>query len=84
MRLEPVGRTRSAADAVDGHKSTLRHKDGSFVPSVVSTVVVRDEDGQTRYVIARATRADAADGAAHKQDPSDDSVGSPGGDMPSV
>jgi PAS domain S-box-containing protein len=74
----------AAADAVHGHESTFRHKDGSLLPSVVSTVVVRDEDGQTRYVIARATRADAADGAAHKQDPSDDSVGSPGGDMPSV
>ena len=73
-----------AGDAVHGQESALRHKDGSFVPSVISTVVVRDEDGQARYVIARAARADAADGAAHKQEPSDGSVGSPGGGMPSV
>ncbi len=41
-------------DAIHGHVTQLRRKDGSLVTAVTSALIVRDEDGQPRYVIARA------------------------------
>jgi PAS domain S-box-containing protein len=49
----------AATDAVSGRPSQLRRKDGSLVSVVASAVVVRDDDGEPRYVIARAPRAEA-------------------------
>ena len=45
-------------DVTQGRVSRLRRKDGSLVSVLSSAVVVRDRDGQPRYVIARATPAD--------------------------
>jgi PAS domain S-box-containing protein len=52
----------AATDAVRGRLAQLRRKDGSVVNAVISALVVRDEDGQPRYVIARAARAEDDDG----------------------
>ncbi len=41
-------------DAIHSRVSQLRHKDGSIVNAVTSAVVVRDHEGEPRYVIARA------------------------------
>jgi PAS domain S-box-containing protein len=40
--------------ALHSRVSQLRHKDGSIVNAVTSAVVVRGQDGDPRYVIARA------------------------------
>ncbi len=52
-----------ATDAISSRVSQLRRKDGSIVNAVTSAVVVRDQDGEPRYVIARATPVDS--GAGH-------------------
>jgi PAS domain S-box-containing protein len=51
----------AAGDVMPQRVRRLRRKDGSLVTAVTSAVVVRDDDGQPRYVIARAapTRAPA-------------------------
>ena len=42
-----------ASGAVSERLSQLRRKDGSLVPALTSALLVRDEHGQPRYVIAR-------------------------------
>jgi PAS domain S-box-containing protein len=42
-----------------GRVDTLRRKDGSSVNVVTSAILVNDQDGQPRYVIARAAPAEA-------------------------
>jgi PAS domain S-box-containing protein len=44
----------AASDAIHSRVSQLRCKDGSVVKAVTSAVVVRDQTGEARYVIARA------------------------------
>ena len=44
----------AATDAIQARVTQLRRKDGSLVSAVTSALVVRDEDGEPRYVIARA------------------------------
>jgi PAS domain S-box-containing protein len=44
----------AATGAIHSRVSQLRHKDGSIVNAVTSAVVVRDQEGEPRYVIARA------------------------------
>ena len=44
----------TATDAVRARVTMLRRKDGSLISAVTSALVVRDDDGQPRYVIARA------------------------------
>ncbi len=44
----------AATGAIHSRVSQLRRKDGSIVNAVTSAVVVRDQDGEPRYVIARA------------------------------
>lgn len=41
-------------DTIHGHVTQLRRKDGSLVTAVTSALIVRDMEGQPRYVIARA------------------------------
>ena len=43
-----------ATDATHARVTKLRHKDGTLVSAVTSGLVVRDAEGQPRYVIARA------------------------------
>jgi PAS domain S-box-containing protein len=50
----------TATDALRRTASQLRRKDGSIVDVVSSAIVVRDRDGQPRYVIARSAVADGA------------------------
>ena len=45
----------SATDVTRGRVTQLRRKDGSLVDAVTSAIVVRDDSGEPRYVIARAT-----------------------------
>lgn len=49
----------AATDAIHSRVSHLRHKDGSVVNAVTSAVVVRDQEGEPRYVIARAAPIDS-------------------------
>jgi PAS domain S-box-containing protein len=49
----------AATDAIRARVTQLRRKDGSLINAVTSALVVRDEAGQPRYVIARATPAPA-------------------------
>ena len=44
----------AATDVTQGRLTRLRRKDGSLVSVLSSAVVVRDQDGRPRYVIARA------------------------------
>lgn len=44
----------AAGDAIPPRVTQLRRKDGSLISATTSALVVRDEDGQPRYVIARA------------------------------
>jgi PAS domain S-box-containing protein len=44
----------AAADALHSRVSQLRRKDGSIVNAVTSAILVRDQDGEPRYVFARA------------------------------
>lgn len=44
----------AATDATHARVSKLRRKDGTIVSAVTSALVVRDDEGQPRYVIARA------------------------------
>lgn len=44
----------TVTDAMHGRATQLRRKDGSLVSAVTSALVVRGEDGEPRYVIARA------------------------------
>lgn len=44
----------TATDATHARVSKLRRKDGTIVSAVTSALVVRDDEGQPRYVIARA------------------------------
>ena len=46
-----------ATDALHNSASQLRRKDGSLIDVVSSALVVRDEAGQPRYVIARSAPA---------------------------
>ena len=48
-----------ATDELHRSASRLRRKDGSIVDVVSSAVVIRDRDGQPRYVIARTALAEA-------------------------
>jgi PAS domain S-box-containing protein len=59
-----------AAGAIRGRESMLRHKDGSLLRAVISTLLVRDDDGQARYVITRAARADPANDTNRSDDSS--------------
>jgi len=43
-----------ASDAVHGQITELRRKDGSLISAVTSALMVRDQQGEPRYVIARA------------------------------
>lgn len=52
-RAERAGEL-AATDAIHSRVSQLRHKDGTIVNAVTSAVVVRDQQGAPRYVIARA------------------------------
>ncbi len=45
----------AATDATQARVSKLRRKDGTLVSAVTSALVVRDDEGQPRYVIARAS-----------------------------
>jgi PAS domain S-box-containing protein len=45
----------AATDVTHGRAMQLRRKDGSFVHAVTSAIIVRDDGGHPRYVIARAT-----------------------------
>jgi hypothetical protein len=47
-----------------GRLTQLRRKDGSLVSVVTSALVVRDHGGVPRYVIARATPAEAMEETA--------------------
>jgi PAS domain S-box-containing protein len=51
-----------ATDAIHARVTQLRRKDGSVVSALTSALVVRDEDGQPRYVIARAAPVPAPSG----------------------
>jgi len=48
-----------ATDAIHRRASQLRRKDGSLVDVVSSAIVIRDQSGEPRYVIARAALAEA-------------------------
>src|SRR5688500_4610800 len=50
-------------DTIHGHVTQLRRKDGSLVTAVTSALIVRDHDGQPRYVIARAAPVASRPGA---------------------
>jgi len=50
----------AATGAIHRRASQLRRKDGSLVDVVSSAVVVRDQAGEPRYVIARAAPAEGA------------------------
>jgi PAS domain S-box-containing protein len=52
----------AATDAAHARVSKLRRKDGTLVSAVTSALVVRDDDGQPRYVIARASPVSEASG----------------------
>jgi PAS domain S-box-containing protein len=47
--------------AIHSRVSRLRCKDGSIVKAVTSAVVVRDQTGEARYVIARAAPSEGGD-----------------------
>ena len=49
----------AATDAVHARVTQLRRKDGGLVSAVTSALVVRDEEGEPRYVIARAAPSPA-------------------------
>lgn len=44
----------AATDATHARVTKLRRKDGTLVSAVTSALVVRDDEGQPRYIIARA------------------------------
>ena len=44
----------TATGAIHARITQLRHKDGSVVSAVISALVVRSDEGEPRYVIARA------------------------------
>lgn len=48
----------TTTDSIQGHRANLRRKDGSLVAAITSALVIRDEHGEARYVITRASRAD--------------------------
>ncbi|MGH2381629.1 MAG: PAS domain S-box protein [Candidatus Limnocylindria bacterium] len=50
----------AATDAIRARVTQLRRKDGALVSAVTSALVVRDEEGEPRYVIARAAPTPAA------------------------
>lgn len=50
----------AATGAIHSRVSQLRHKNGSIVSAMTSAVVVRDQEGEPRYVIARAAPVEAA------------------------
>jgi PAS domain S-box-containing protein len=52
----------AATDAIRARVTTLRRKDGTLVSALTSALVVRDEDGQPRYLIARASPVSTAPG----------------------
>ena len=49
-----------AADALHRSPGQVRRKDGSLVDVISSAIIVRDQDGQPRYVIARTVAAEGA------------------------
>jgi PAS domain S-box-containing protein len=55
-------------DITHGRVMQLRRKDGSLVDAVTSAIVVRDGDGQPRWVIARAAAVDPAHTRPSTQD----------------
>jgi len=44
----------AATDATHARVTKLRLKNGTLISAITSALVVRDDDGQPRYVIARA------------------------------
>ena len=48
----------AASDSIHGRLTNLRRKDGSLVSAITSALVIRDDAGEPRYVIIRASRAD--------------------------
>jgi PAS domain S-box-containing protein len=52
------GAELAATDVTRGRITQLRRKDGSLLDAVTSAILVRDQDGQPRYVIARAAAVD--------------------------
>jgi hypothetical protein len=50
----------SETDVTRGRVTKTRCKDGAVASVVSSAIVVRDEDGQSRYVIARAAPVEPA------------------------
>jgi PAS domain S-box-containing protein len=44
----------AATDAIHARVSQLRRKDGRLISALTSALVVRDDEGEPRYVIARA------------------------------
>jgi PAS domain S-box-containing protein len=52
----------AATDAIHARVTQLRRKDGSLVSALTSALVVRDDDGEPRYVIARAAPISEASG----------------------
>jgi PAS domain S-box-containing protein len=48
----------TSTDATHSRVTQLRRKDGSLVNAVTSALVVRNQEGESRYVIARAALAD--------------------------
>ncbi len=53
----------AAGDTIPARMVQLRHKDGSLISVMSSALLVRDEDGQPRYVIARAAPVAGRSGA---------------------
>jgi PAS domain S-box-containing protein len=60
----------AATDATHSRVSQLRRKDGSLLSALTSAVVVRDQAGDARYVIARAAPREGG-GPAPESRPSD-------------
>lgn len=71
----------SATDSVHGRLTRLRRKDGSLVSVVSSALVVRDGDGEPRYVIARASPSQLD---VHDPGTTDGSAAATAGDDPHV
>jgi PAS domain S-box-containing protein len=57
-----------AGRAVSERLSRLRRKDGSLVPALVSALLVRDEDEQPHYVVARGSPVATATGPEASSD----------------
>lgn len=48
----------ATSDSIQGRLTNLRRKDGSLVSAMTSALVIRDDAGEARYVIVRASGAD--------------------------